>query len=305
MSWLQLHIYVKPQQVQQLEDALELCSAISITFQDRADEPIYEPGVGETPLWPSIKATALFNPDADPGAITKKLCGELGVPDLDCEIEILHDRDWEREWLDHFKPIQCGNRLWICPGWHEPPDPDAINVVLDPGLAFGTGTHETTKLCLQWLDQAQVNQNDVLDFGCGSGILGIAALLLGAKHVTFVDNDPQALAATLANLEKNNCHAKSYKVVHADAFVHKKNSAPAERFNLVIANILAQPLIDLAEQLCSAMSSDAALVLSGIRSEQKMAVEAAYHERISFFPALSENNWLCLTGVKKSPNNDY
>ncbi|MBT8149237.1 MAG: 50S ribosomal protein L11 methyltransferase [Pseudomonadales bacterium] len=298
MSWLQLHINVTPAQVEQLEQALQSCGALSITFQDLADQPIFEPGVGETPLWPSMRASALFDANVVRQSITDALHSEFASPLPAYEFEIVEDRDWQREWLDQFEPLCCGSRLWICPGWQQPPDSNAVNLMLDPGLAFGTGTHETTWQCLQWLDASDLAGKRVLDFGCGSGILAIAAMLLGASHATLVDNDPQALTASAANLAKNGIDQNACTLRHANDFAQQQSEQNALQFDVVLANILARPLIELAGSLVAAMRPGAELVMSGIREQQQQAVEAAYHPQIQFAKAGSLNGWLRLAGVK-------
>ncbi|MGB5325750.1 MAG: 50S ribosomal protein L11 methyltransferase, partial [Pseudomonadales bacterium] len=272
MAWLQLHVTVRARQAGQLETLLETLGAHSVTLCDSGDQPILEPGVGETPLWPVIRASALFDAGIDTDALLKNVQSRLGSEGLDCNIEHLEDRVWEREWLQHFAPIRCGERLWICPGGEPPPDPDAVNLLLDPGLAFGTGTHETTRLCLNWLDRACAVDQRVLDFGCGSGILGIAALLLGARHATFSDNDPQALQATASNLARNAQSPANFHICDAQDFKRPEGRG----FDIVLANILARPLIELAPLLARSVAPRGRIVLSGLRAEQADDVQAAY-----------------------------
>lgn len=306
MRWQQLHIDTTSQQASSIEELLSMHGAMSVTLQDNKDQPILEPGVGETPIWHSTRITGLFSNTLDLSELIQRLKIEFIIPAPAIIHEKLEDRDWEREWLDHFKPLQCGEKLWICPGWQTPPNPHAINVMLDPGLAFGTGTHETTRLCLQWLDTANVIEKHVVDFGCGSGILGIAALMLGASHVVFVDNDPQALAATLANLNKNNINQHKFQIIEASKYHSLTTSMQSKSdhtlcFDLVLANILAQPLIELASQLIDALKPKGRIVLSGLQNNQQTMVENAYTHAIDFTQPASKNEWLRLNGKLKTP----
>jgi len=203
MPWLQLKIITPRRYVESLEDSLLVCGAASVTFEDNADQPILEPGLGETPLWDNVKITGLFDAEIDTAktiAIAERKFGNK-LPEY--KWEQLEDKDWEREWMANYHAIRCGERLWICPSWQQPPEPEKINLMLDPGLAFGTGTHPTTFMCMQWIDQQNFTGLDIVDYGCGSGILGIATLLMGAKKVIGVDIDPQALLATTENAKRN------------------------------------------------------------------------------------------------------
>lgn len=195
--------------------------------------------------------------------------------------------------MDHYHAMSFGKRLWICPSWQTPPDPKAVNLMLDPGLAFGTGTHQTTALCLQWLDGADLTGKTVLDYGCGSGVLGVAALLLGAKSVLAVDNDPQALAATRDNAGRNGC-ADRLRVRLPDLRV------AIEPVDVVLANILAGPLIQLAPLLSASLKPGAYLVLAGLLEEQAKAVMAAYEPVVTFLPSVSHEGWWRLVGQRQN-----
>lgn len=295
MPWLQLQLTLRAEHAAQLESLLESLGAHSITLADSGDQPILEPGVGETPLWPCLRASALFDTDRDASALFDAARDVLGDALLAHSAETLHDRDWSREWLQHFEPVCCGERLWVCPSGIAPPAPDAVNLLLDPGLAFGTGTHETTRLCLNWLDAADLDDARVLDFGCGSGILGIAALLLGATHCSFVDNDPQALQASADNLERNGLQSADSLISHAADYPPGR----AADFDIVLANILAGPLIELAPLLAASLRPGGAIVLSGLREEQAEAVQRAYASTIEFASPAVENGWLRLNGTRK------
>ncbi len=263
---------------------------MSVTLADREDTPILEPGVGETPLWPSVRLTALFGEGTDRVAVTRQLAGLADTGESAWQWETLEDQPWERAWMKDFEPLPCGERLWVCPSWQPPPDPEAVNLILDPGLAFGSGTHPTTFLCLQWLDGLDLAGATVLDYGCGSGILAIAALLLGAERVIAVDNDPQALAASRDNLHRNG--------LGDDRLVTcLPEETPTVEADITVANILAGPLIELADQLVSQTRRRGRLCLSGIVEEQVEAVMTAYLAVDFAEPTLS-GNWARLTGIR-------
>lgn len=296
MNWLQLHIDTNPQTAEQYEAALMQTGAVSVTLQDNADQPVLEPGVGETPLWDAIQLTALFEDTISQQSIVDHLTETFGSKLPALQFESLEDQDWERRWLDDFKPMRFGQKLWICPSWHKAPEPYAINILLDPGLAFGTGTHQTTALCLEWLEQADLKNKTVIDYGCGSGILAIAALLLGAKSAICVDNDPQALVATLSNAEQNGISSERLSAClpqQLDKILHEQALAT---FDLVIANILAGPLVDLAPELITLANSNGKIVLSGILDVQASAVMDAYKEKLSFEPLAQRDEWIRLSG---------
>ena len=292
MPWLQLRIDSNRQSAEHIEDALLDAGAASVTFEDNADEPILEPALGETPLWQQTRITGLFDAGVDTAAVTSFLKERLQLPELTYCWSPLEDRDWEREWMKHYQPIQCGPHLWICPSWIAPPNPDAVNLLLDPGLAFGTGTHPTTFLCLQWLDSFDLTGKSVTDYGCGSGILAIASLLLGASSATCVDIDPQALSATIDNAERN--HLETGKVA-----VYLPEQAPQQATDIVIANILAGPLIELAPKLAGLTNPGGKLCLSGLIEQQAEEVMASYVDRFDFDPPAQQEQWVRLTAVKR------
>lgn len=269
--WQQLKIAAGPESAEVIEDALLTLGAAAVTFEDAADQPLYEPPRGELPLWQQTRVTALFDADCDTSLIMAALSNELGWSQLPShQSEILEDRDWVRAWMDDFKPIKFGQRLAICPSWHTPEDDGMTHIMLDPGLAFGTGTHPTTALCLQWLDGVDCDNQLVIDYGCGSGILGLAALLLGAKQLIAVDNDPQALQATADNCDRNQIDSQRVSC-HLPEQTPQNVQAP-----LVLANILAGPLQSLAPVLSKLTQSGGDLVLSGILETQCDAVYDAY-----------------------------
>ncbi|MDX1321015.1 MAG: 50S ribosomal protein L11 methyltransferase [Oceanospirillum sp.] len=296
MPWLQIKMDTNPAHAEVLEEFLLAAGANAVTLEDGDDQPLFEPIRGTTPLWQQTRITGLFDAEQDSEAMIQALQnGWASVfPDQafpSPRIEILEDKDWEREWMENFHPIQVGERLWICPSWKEAPNPEATNLVLDPGLAFGTGTHPTTFMCLEWLDQHDVDGQTVVDYGCGSGILGVAALLLGAEKAYGVDNDPQALVATRENTDRNSLPAESFDVYYPGKIGDVKA-------DLMLANILAGPLIDLAPTISALVKDQGSLVLSGILSHQADDVIAAYTPWFNFEPVKQKDEWVCLSAVK-------
>lgn len=290
MAWLQLHIPVAREHSSELEGALDELGAVAITLTDGADEPLFEPPPGATPLWQATVISALFNPQLDADALLAALRQQTGLPLAECQSELLADQAWERAWMDDFKPLQCGQRLWVIPSNHEAPDPDAINLKLDPGLAFGSGTHETTFLCLKWLDAADLDGKHLIDFGCGSGILAIAALLCGAQTASGTDIDPQALVASADNAKANG--------VSERLRLYPPEQLPAEAADVLMANILAAPLVELAEQLASLCRPGGQLVLSGILQEQAADIAAAYAPWFAMEAPVVKGDWVRLDGTK-------
>ncbi len=244
MSWIQTHLVVDKSRAPLIELLFENLGALSITLGDAGDEPMLEPGPGETPLWSATRVTGLFSGDTDTdqlrSRINQALDREIG---RHLQLEVLEDRDWERAWLERFRPMRFGERLWICPTGHRVEQADAVIVDLDPGLAFGTGTHPTTALCLGWLDGADLDEKTVIDFGCGSGILAIAALKLGAAQAIGIDHDPQAILASRENARRNSVADRLTLQLDTEL-----DAPPAP---LVIANILANVLIDLQTVISS------------------------------------------------------
>ena len=279
--------FLEPDRVEEL---LSRHGALSISLCDAGDDPVLEPGPGETPLWGQTSIAGLFDADADLDALADDMRRSLGLERLpNARIERLRDRDWEREWLENFGPMRFGRRLWVCPNNAEVEADAAVVVRLDPGLAFGTGTHATTALCLEWLDSLDLLGRRVLDVGCGSGILTIGALLLGASSATALDRDPQALSATKQNAAANGVVDRLMTVASIDDV--------AGQFDVVIANILAQPLIDMAAAVSTRVRDR--LALSGILTDQVDAVAAAYADRISFEPPNIRDGWACLVGTRR------
>ena len=258
-----------------VEEIFARHGACSITLTDAGDKPVLEPAPGETPLWQDVRITGLFTADANFDELRADLVASLGVETLPKnEISDLEDRDWEREWLKDFGPMKFASRLWICPGDSEVDDDDAVVVRLDPGLAFGTGTHPTTALCLEWLDGLELEGSSMLDYGCGSGVLAIAALLLGSDRAMAMDIDDQAVRATQDNALRNDVRDRLAVTNHPVGV--------AGEFDVVIANILASPLIELAESIATHVKGGCLLALSGILSEQVEEVLDAYRPWIEF-----------------------
>ncbi|GAB3320478.1 50S ribosomal protein L11 methyltransferase [Haliea atlantica] len=267
---------------------------MAVTLEDNADELVLEPGVGETPLWRQTRLTGLFPADTDMHAVRKRLPEAL-LAGCNQRVEILEDKDWEREWIRHYQPMRFGRRLWVCPSWLEPPEPQAVNLLLDPGLAFGTGTHPTTALCLTELDSLDLAGADIVDYGCGSGILAVAALKLGARQALGVDNDPQALDASRDNAARNGVASDDFTVVlPGDGAI----GAWRGRADVVVANILAGPLAALSEELLGLLKPGGTLLLSGLLDTQAEALIAHYRPALTLAVAGEKEGWVCLRGDK-------
>jgi len=293
MPWLQLRLQTTKQYAEETSDVLMDIGALSVTFMDAEDQPILEPAPGETPLWENVVIQALFEADIDTNEVLEQWKLEaLSEHSQVGEFEILEDKDWEREWMDRFEPMCFGDRLWICPSWKPVVDENAVNILLDPGLAFGTGTHPTTALCLKWLDAADVNDKVVIDYGCGSGILAIAALKLGAKKVYAVDIDPQAILATKDNAERNNV-ADERLLVGMPEILKEKSQA-----DILLANILAEPLRNLIQEIYDLCKPHGRIALSGLLTTQSDELIAIYQQRFQMEEPVFQNEWARLTGIK-------
>ncbi len=292
MPWLQVRLAITPEQAETYEDALLEVGAVSVTFMDAEDQPIFEPDLGTTPLWSNTHLLALFEADTDEASLVAHLELLTGGTLPEHQIERIEDQDWERSWMDNFQPMRFGRRLWIVPSWHDAPEPGAVNLLLDPGLAFGTGTHPTTALCLEWLDGQDLNDCEVLDFGCGSGILAIAALLLGARQAVGTDIDPQALEASRDNASRNGIDPARFPV-------YLPADLPAKPAEVVVANILAGPLVSLAPQITSLVAPGGRLALSGILAEQAEEVRAAYTDAFDLDPTAEKDGWVRISGVRR------
>ncbi|MBI3901558.1 MAG: 50S ribosomal protein L11 methyltransferase [Nitrosomonadales bacterium] len=296
MAWLTLTAFASEQQAERLSDALMELGALSVDVHDAdadtpAEQAIFgEPGEPAAHLWSHNRVTALFPQDADVSAIMLDATRALGLDQPPAyRTDTLEDNDWVRLTQSQFEPIPISQRLWIVPTWHTPSDPAAINIVLDPGLAFGTGSHPTTRLCLRWLDANIKGGETVLDYGCGSGILAIAALKLGASSAIGVDVDAQAVQASRDNALANEVTAQFFL----------PDAAPKLQTDVVVANILTNPLKMLAPLLAGATRPGGRIVLSGILSEQAEDVMKIYAQWFNLAPTIMDEGWACVSGVKR------
>jgi ribosomal protein L11 methyltransferase len=267
--------------IEQLNLRLENTPALSVTLTDKHDDPILEPELGTTPLWPNVVVQALFA-EEDEARDTVLFLSEA-FPKLDYVISELVEQDWERVCMADFKPQQFGQRLWICPSWLAPPEKDAVNLILDPGLAFGTGTHPTTSLCLTWLEQADLQNKTIIDFGCGSGILALAALKLGAQHAEAVDIDEQALIATKNNAITNDISEDKLSIGFPNTL-----KTPVD---LVIANILLTPLLTLKATFRALLNENGMLVVSGLLKEQAIDIIECYGNDFNHVTTMIQGDW--------------
>jgi len=291
MSWHQISVVSPKSAAADLSDFFSDLGAVSVTYMRAEAAPVYEPNIGETRIWEQTKTIALFELEASPELIYD-LCAQQFPADIlsRWHAEILEDQTWERAWMEHYQPMKFGERLWVYPTGQEQQEANTVSLVLDPGLAFGTGTHPTTALCLEWLAEHDVTDKTVIDFGCGSGILAVAAVLLGAKQAIAVDIDPQALIATQDNAEKNQVtdKIKTYLV---------EDFTPVA-VDLVLANILANPLIELSEGITALVKPQGQLVLSGILKEQAQLVSNAYQKKFTLNTPSIQDDWCRLDGIK-------
>lgn len=297
MPWLQLKLDATPETAEKLSDLLSEAGAGAVTMLDAADQPLFEPPPGALPLWSSTWVIGLFEANTDMDAVIQQIKFAWGNNKFPAwQLNPLEDKDWIKAWMDNFKPMQFGEQLWIVPGGYDTPDPDAINIHLDPGLAFGTGTHPTTAMCLKWLDAHPTKHKTVIDFGCGSGILAIAAALLGADKVWATDIDPQALLATNDNAQKNNVVSQIEAVL--------PENMPEIAVDVVLANILAGPLTELAPLFARLIKINGQIVLSGIIESQQESIINAYQPFFNMERYLAQNEagqeaWICLHGTRK------
>ena len=292
--WQQLKIQLHSEDASYFEQILFDSDAISISYLDAEDQPVFQEEPGSTPLWDNTFLLCLFNTKTDLGSLLNKLrCNTKVLNNKSLNIELIEDQDWERSWMKGFEPIQFGEKLWICPSWLSPPEPNAVNIKLDPGLAFGTGNHATTSLCLRWLDQADVRGSEVIDYGCGSGVLSIASALLGAVKVHSVDNDPQAISATIDNSRRN-------KVPGDVLTTYLPEAVPPVHADILIANILERPLIDLSEKFAELVKKGGYITLSGLLEEQIPSLLSCYDRWFDMEAPQVEQGWVLLCGTRKS-----
>jgi len=290
--WLQAKLTVDKTQTPLIEHLFNKLGALAISLDDAGDEPMFEPGPGETPLWQATQVCGLFHGEIDPdtlrSAIGQTLSFDLGRR---LQLHSLADRDWERAWMDNYQAMQFGERLWVRPAGWQVTQPDAITVDLDPGLAFGTGTHPTTAMCLRWLDSHPPTGNTLIDFGCGSGVLAIAAIKLGARTAVAVDHDPQAVLAAHDNAARNQV-LNQIRVLDSQDFV-------PYAADLLMANILANVLINLAGRLGAMAKPGGRILLSGILRAQADSVRQAYASSIDFDPDTHDGGWVLLSGTRR------
>ncbi|MCE0555645.1 MULTISPECIES: 50S ribosomal protein L11 methyltransferase [unclassified Motilimonas] len=292
MPWIQLKLNATSETAEPISELLQDSGALAVTFLDAHDTPIFEPLPGETRLWGNTDIVALYEADQDLFPIVEALkLHPIMTPDFAWKVEQLEDKDWEREWMDNFHPMKFGKRLWICPSWRDVPDESAVNVMLDPGLAFGTGTHPTTHLCLEWLESLDLAGKTVIDFGCGSGILAIAALKLGAAKVIGIDIDPQAITASLDNASRNNVADKIELYL-------AKDQPEGLLADVVVANILAGPLRELFQPISALVKPQGLLGLSGILEQQADELNAVYKAQFNMDSPTIKDEWARLSGQK-------
>ena len=290
MTWQQIICQTTAQHQENISELLENAGAASVTLQDAADQPVLEPLPGETPIWDNLIMVGLFPAEADLTQILLMLELQRNMGAIsDVKLEQLEDRPWVREWMSNFHPMQFGERLWIYPSWSEPPDDASIKILLDPGLAFGTGNHPTTALCLAWLDGEDLAGKTVLDYGCGSGILAIAAAKLGAGKIVATDIDPQALQATQDNAQRNGLPADAIHTCFPE-------DLEAATYDVVIANILAGPLVKLSSNILGHLKPGGRLALSGILQEQAEMVSAAYSSALTEAHVATQEDWVRISG---------
>ncbi|MDV2858964.1 50S ribosomal protein L11 methyltransferase [Oceanimonas sp. CAM02] len=291
MPWIQIRINATEKTADKVSNMLSGRGAQAVTYMDAEDKPVFEPLPGETLLWDDTVVVGLFDAETDPAPIIDFL-KKFYRKDLVYKVEQLEDKDWVREWMDSFHPMRFGQRLWICPSWRDVPEPEAVNVMLDPGLAFGTGTHPTTALCLEWLDGQDLTGKTVIDFGCGSGILGLAALKLGAKEVIGIDIDPQALQASKDNAERNG-------VADRLSVYLPQDQPEGLTADVVVANILAGPLKELSPVISSLVRTGGKLALSGILETQADGLNQVYDQWFDMAEPEFREEWARLNGSKR------
>ena len=301
MKWLQIHITVEQADVDFTETVLSSIGAVSVTLDDAENQDLLEPLPGETPIWNKVIVTGIYaqedDEEIDVAALETFIRTQL--PTQLIRSEFMDDQAWERTWMDAYEPIKIDEKYWIVPKWMEAPEADAVNIKLDPGLAFGTGNHASTFLCLQWLGKTDVKDKIVIDYGCGSGILGVAALLLGAKKVYATDIDPQAVLATKQNAELNGVLENLY-VGLPEEF---NETFKGKQADVLVANILASPLMALAEEFSTLIKSEGEFALAGVIEEQVADVSSVYSE---FFDIVQvekrDENWCRISGSRKNIN---
>ena len=292
MAWHQFSIQVKQDRIELIENTLLAANALTVTLRDAANQPLLEPKPGDMPLWNQTIIICLFNINTDKLLIEASINNELNKTEQQSlHYELIADKNWVHAWMDDFHPMQFGDRLWVVPSHCEPIDNHAVNMVLDPGLAFGTGTHPTTAMCLRWLDKQDLDNQILLDFGCGSGILAIAGLLLGANKAFVTDIDPQAIEATHSNAKKNK--------VNNNIIILSKNEKPKQHINVLVANILAKPLLELASIFAELCPINSKLALSGILREQTEEIIECYAQWFDIEKSNFDGDWALVTAIRR------
>jgi ribosomal protein L11 methyltransferase len=293
MPWQQLRVRVEETLAPEVEQVLSDLGAVSVTLQDGEDQPVFQLDPGTTPIWQSTEVTALFEGAVELAGIVDGLRAQTNLPEThQIILETVEDQDWERVCMQDFKPMRFGERVWICPSWETPPVPDAVNILLDPGLAFGTGTHPTTALCLEWLDACPLQDKLLIDYGCGSGILAIAGILLGAREAIAIDNDPQAILATRSNRDLNGIDPARLSVHLPDTTVHPSA-------DVLVANILSGPLEQLTPVIATLVKPGGRLILSGVLSQQTESLMASYSPWFRMLPAVIRDEWVRVEGIRR------
>jgi len=291
MNWLRVHINLERIDPSPVEQALVELGAVAIELSDAADDPILEPAPGATPLWPTLRIGALFNAAIDDTVIRLAVAGAIGTgPMPTMHFESVADQDWIENWQQTLQPMRFGRNLWICPAGSKCPEQDGTVIELDQGLAFGTGSHPTTALCLDWLANSDDHSGTVLDYGCGSGILSIAALALGATRVLGIDLDEQALRATRDNADRNHVTGR-LDIIRPEA------ASKDWKFDRIVANILSSTLIELATELRGFCHTGTRIALSGILTDQTESVTAAYRPWVEFELPIERDDWALLSGT--------
>ncbi|MDO4895920.1 MAG: 50S ribosomal protein L11 methyltransferase [Moraxella sp.] len=308
MAWQQIHLQLTKSQVELAEALFYEAQAASILLEDAGDEPLFEPLPNEEPLWADVVLTAIFDTHTD-GRFAQmdfeNLAQDIGAETGASRVwlSVLDDKDWTREWMSHYKPIKCKGNLWIVPEWLDAPDANAINLILEPGLAFGTGYHATTRLCLDWLSEQDLTDKVVIDYGCGSGILGVGALLLGAKQVLAVDIDPQAILATRQNAKLNGVSDKILTFLPEEFQAYQTHTGILA--DTITANILAKPLIHFAPYFATLLKDGGQIVLAGLIKNQIDDVKNAYlpHFKMDepyYYDTPDDRHWYRLSAFKYS-----
>jgi len=307
MSWIEIVIEVARDQAEALSDALMDAGALSVSVEDadfgtEAEQPLFgEPGMEpEAAAWERSRVVALTDAGADQAAMVRTAAQASGLPlpagGIVYALRNVAEQDWVRLTQSQFEPIHIGKNIWVVPSWHDAPDPSALVLELDPGLAFGTGSHPTTRLCMEWLEEHAPRDLSVLDYGCGSGILALVAKKLGADCVLGVDIDPQALESARFNSERNRCQIDYYLPQEFS------RAMPTQSFDIVVANILSGPLKLMAPMLCARIAPGGALVLSGVLARQADDVAAAYAPFIRLTVWAEREGWVALSGRLNTPN---